>query len=238
MQNSNTNSSSSWPPAYSIRKSSRAKHLQMRVTRHNGLEVIVPSRASRPPIDKMLNDNRGWIEAQLAKLPPPPNRPCQLDLPMLNEVWQISYLSIPEQALSARADPHGWVITFTGDLSNESEIYRQLGQFIRNRAKRSLAELTADIADQMQVTYSGLSIRRQRTRWGSCNQRGVINLNDKLLFLPLNLGRHVIIHELCHRVHMNHSAAFWRLVAKYDPHWKHHNYLLRQADKHIPAWLS
>jgi len=67
--------------------------------------------------------------------------------------------------------------------------------------------------------YSKISIRNQKTRWGSCSRRGNLNFSYKLIFLPEKLANYVIVHELCHLLEMNHSSKFWKLVAQIFPNY-------------------
>ena len=85
------------------------------------------------------------------------------------------------------------------------------------RAAQMLAEKTAHFAKEMGVTYGRITIREQKTRWGSCSAKGNVNFNYQLAFLPDKLLDYVVIHELAHRRHMNHSRAFWAEVEKYCP---------------------
>jgi predicted metal-dependent hydrolase len=86
--------------------------------------------------------------------------------------------------------------------------------------KKSFAGRVAHFANVMGVTYARVTIRNQKTRWGSCSSKGNLNFNYKLFFLDTELMEYVIIHELAHRVHMNHSKEFWNLVGKYCPDYK------------------
>ncbi len=72
-------------------------------------------------------------------------------------------------------------------------------------------------AEIMGVSYGRITIRNQRTRWGSCSSKGNLNFNYKLYYMPKELMDYVIIHELAHRVYMNHSKEFWSLVGNYCP---------------------
>lgn len=77
--------------------------------------------------------------------------------------------------------------------------------------------------------FKRITIRDQKTRWGSCSSSGTLSFNYKLALLPLELVDYVVVHELCHLKQMNHSRAFWDLVAKTLPHYP---MLIRQLRKH------
>jgi predicted metal-dependent hydrolase len=76
------------------------------------------------------------------------------------------------------------------------------------------------------------------SRWGSCSARGDISLNYQLLFLPPPLLRHVLLHELCHTVEMNHSPRFWATVRRFEPDLDSMRVEMRQAWTHVPDWVS
>ena len=80
----------------------------------------------------------------------------------------------------------------------------------------------------MGVTYGRISIRNQKTRWGSCSSLGNLNFNYRLFFMPDELMDYVIVHELCHRIHMNHSKQFWKEVEKYYPEYRKAQNVLRK----------
>jgi hypothetical protein len=72
----------------------------------------------------------------------------------------------------------------------------------------------------MHVTYEHITLKEQKTRWGSCSSLGNLNFNWKLLLMEPRLLDYVVVHELAHRLEMNHSAAFWRIVEAYIPDYR------------------
>jgi predicted metal-dependent hydrolase len=82
----------------------------------------------------------------------------------------------------------------------------------------------------MDISFGSISLREQKSRWGSCSSLGNLNFNWRLAHHPPAVIDYVIIHELAHRLHMDHSSAFWSVVKKYDPeHLKHQGWLKRRG---------
>lgn len=88
------------------------------------------------------------------------------------------------------------------------------------KAKDYFAKWVAYWAPKMGVTNGKITIRTQHTRWGSCSSKGNLNFNRLLMLAPEGVRQYVVIHELCHRFEMNHSAKFYAHVAKYMPNYK------------------
>ena len=91
---------------------------------------------------------------------------------------------------------------------------------LRERAKSVLAQRTAYFARQIGGTYGRITVRDQKTRWGSCSQTGNLNFNFRLILAPLEVLDYVVVHELCHRRQMNHSTQFWQEVAQVLPDYR------------------
>ncbi len=96
----------------------------------------------------------------------------------------------------------------------ESEI-----EALAARAKQVIPERVAHFAPLVGVSYGNITIRNQRTRWGSCSSKGNLNFNCLLMLTPPEILDYVVVHELCHRKEMNHSARFWAQVERIIPDW-------------------
>ena len=88
------------------------------------------------------------------------------------------------------------------------------------KAKAVIPERVAYYAPVVGVTYGNITIRNQRTRWGSCSSKGNLNFNCLLMLAPEDVIDYVVVHELCHRKEMNHSSRFWEEVEQALPNYK------------------
>lgn len=91
---------------------------------------------------------------------------------------------------------------------------------LKNQARRVAREKAQKYARLGGFVFNRISIRNQRTRWGSCSQKGNLNFNYKIALLPEELAEYIVVHELCHLKEFNHSPAFWRLVGELLPDYK------------------
>lgn len=230
-----------WPPEYSVRRSHRAKRIIFRVTQQKGLEVVLPHYANMKAITPAMNEARHWIEKHLPtilqtqQLAANPPKVEQLELTAINETWPIVYLP-DDRALKLKA--LSGTLFFHGHADQIEEHYALLLRWLKRHARARLVPLLHQLSEQHQLPFNQISIRAQKGRWGSCSSRKNINLNCLLLFLPEPLVRHVMLHELTHTIHMNHSNAFWQFLEKLDPLSKKHDAMLNPASNNLPEWIK
>ena len=109
--------------------------------------------------------------------------------------------------------------------------------WLKSAAQERLVPQLLKLAAELKYSVSRVSIRCQRTRWGSCSTRGTVSLNCSLVFLGADVVRYLFLHELAHTKHMNHSANFWRLVEKLEPDYRRLDRELLAGWRTVPAWV-
>lgn len=158
----------------------------------------------------------------------------KIELRAIHETWEIIYEKSNQHRISIKKiAPYQLLIKAPTKKKRAA-----IENWLKKKAKRHLGSWLQAISEDLNIGYKNLSIRGQRTRWGSCSEYGEINLNYKLLFLPANLVEHVLTHELCHTKELNHSKQFWQLVANYDKNYRTHRKLLHNANQYLPGWMA
>lgn len=231
-----------WPPAFTVKKHARARHVKLKTSLTHGLELVVPKRFNIKEIPSILETHRSWIEKQLLKIQvETPSEddivlPQEIHFPAVQQTWRIDYATNKSSSLKILTRPDREIVLL-GKIANKRLCQRALIAWMKHQARTDLIAQLDQISKRINLPYQNAIIRDQSSRWGSCSSEKLISLNYKLLFLPPKLMEHVLIHELCHTVHLNHSGKFWQLVASFDSDWKAHKRELRQADKYIPKWI-
>jgi predicted metal-dependent hydrolase len=224
-------------PPYQVRINPRAKSVRLSITAAKGLVVTLPRYVSPTVIPQILVEKRDWIDKafqNLAEHPPatPKTLPSELKLNAIGEKWQVVYK--PKESRSVSLTVHSSrVLVIEGKVTAHQASRTLLNKWVREKAEQVLPGWLEQISRQTGLSYQSVTIRDQKTRWGSCSSRKNINLNQKLLFLSPHLVEYIFIHELCHTVHMSHSNRFWGLVKTYLPDYEAKRDELRKAEKTI-----
>lgn len=222
---------------YSIRESKRTKKLHLKINRLAQVEVVMPFGTSQTLVEQFVKTNLTWIKSQIDKIlsKNKDNKllsntlPDTICFPCINRTYQVAYQ--PNSGKQRLLDD---VLTVTA--KNESDKREQLRDFIHATAKRELTPLLKTLSSTHNLPFNKIFIRAQKTRWGSCSSKQNINLNRNILFLSAAQAEYLIIHELCHTVHLNHSSNFWNLVGQHYPEFKVIDKSLRNATQNIPLW--
>jgi predicted metal-dependent hydrolase len=214
------------------------------VSAASGLTVVVPPRFDRARIAPLLASRRDWIERAQRRVEAERTHlatsraagpPALIVLNGIDEAWRVSYRST--DAVGVRAHQRAAEeLTVAGAVHDLELVGAALRRFVARRALDGLTVELGALAGARGVSVGPVSVRGQRTRWASCSAHGSISLNRNLAFLPPRLVRHVLLHELCHRREMSHSAAFWRLLDAEEPDRRALDAELRTAWRFIPHW--
>lgn len=231
-------------PEYTIRRSATAKNIRLKVTPQDGLSVVIPHGFDEHKIPAILRRKKDWVTEKLKEaaerrryFEPPSvvHLPKSLPLRAIGKEWQVVYREDNSKTgLWLRAT--GEEITISGPRFNREAVISKLKDWLRVTVREELFPLVRNAATKNGFGLRGILVKSQRTRWASCSAKKNLSLNTKLLFLPPELVRYVIIHELCHTIHMNHSPEFWRLVACHEPAYRTLDHALREAWKQVPTW--
>lgn len=148
----------------------------------------------------------------------------------------INYLgfqfTIVHKAFSTVSEPFVFIendnLIVNYSLCTSDIISKGIEDWFIAEAVRILAERSEILMEQVGVKPTKITFRSQKTRWGSCSSKGSISLNWKLIFAPLEVIDYVIIHEMCHMHHMDHSKKFWEKVSQFDPNYKENKKWLKK----------
>jgi predicted metal-dependent hydrolase len=206
---------------YRVRRSDRARRVRVSVDARGEVEVVLPRRSPERAAAAAIVELRPWIDRRLAEA------------------------SAVREQIAARGD----ALPYLGrelDLRREpgrSRVHRRADELLvpaderadaaierwyRRAAEREIAPRLDAAVAALGTSYTKLTIRNQRTRWGSCSSTGAMSFNWRLLLAPEGVLEYVVWHEACHLRVMDHSTGFWSLVERYCPDYTVHRRWLRR----------
>jgi predicted metal-dependent hydrolase len=201
-----------------FKRSLRARQYRLTLTREGVAVATIPARGSEREALRFVEQHRDWLERARARQR---SRPRTSDDWTLGTqvLWRGEFVEIRKAiegdrpAICLAADIFR-VPRFDGDLRPTLEAH-----FVR-RAKVELPARAWELAAETAVDVKEVTVRNQRSRWGSCSSGGVISLNWRLIQTPLSVRDYIIYHELMHLHEMNHSPRFWARVEEVCPTWR------------------
>jgi len=229
--------------AYQVRESTRAKRLQIKISELGHVNVVIPKHFDRSQILPFLLKYESWIVNNLLKFSKLRQQaggdvkcfPVQANFRAVDALWQIEYQYATRRYYQiVENSPSGnKVLIFANDAM---AIDLVLNQWLTEMGKLYLIAGLRATSERLRLPVNVITVRCQKTRWGSCSSKKNISLNRNLLFLRPPVVEYLFTHELCHTRVMNHSKAYWALVEQYQPAYKQLDAELRQAVFQIPQW--
>jgi predicted metal-dependent hydrolase len=213
---------------YKVKKSNR-KTISIKISPEEGVVLSVPSKCSEATIQYVLNKKAAWI---LSKLKVVQSRSELLKdrlyksgerLKILGEYYNLNVLEGDYSKCSAIFDANGFNVFISVEVKGEHRrvlIKEALTTLYREIAKRILKERTRDFAEVLGVKPEKITIKEQKSVWGSCSSKYNINYNWKIIMAPIAIVDYIVVHELCHLREHNHSKGFWELLESIMPDYK------------------
>jgi hypothetical protein len=225
-----------------VKANPRAKRVLVKLIPGRGLEVVVPKRFDPSLVPSILEEKRTWIERTRDRMLAAgtdlsgalPELPEVIEYRAWERTVRVDYLDRPG-AVRLTENAARWQVS--GPLADREPILEKLRALTVRKAREVLLPWLDRTSRRTGLPYSALRVRRQKTRWGSCSSRGTVSLNAKLLFLPPDLVDHLLLHELCHTRHMNHSPAYWACVAGFEPDYRRLENEVSRGNRYVPAWF-
>ncbi len=206
----------------SIRRSARARRIAIRVDPAiGGAELVLPPRVGEAAGMSFLKERTDWLAARLAALP--------VDIPFADGAM-IPYRGTPHSIVHAPVARRGvWIddnhIFVSGQASH---LPRRLHDWLRRDARSAITPIVAEKTTLLERRAGRISIRSQKSRWGSCAANGNLSFNWRLILAPPEVLEYVVAHEVGHLAEANHSPAFWAVVDTLCPNAQAGRQWLRQ----------
>ena len=203
-----------------IHRTNRRKTASIKVLQ-GVVQVVVPKTLSQQAIDDLIANKSNWIRQKLMQQQSVPvSKPKQFvsgeSFTYLGRNYRLKVL--PGQVAPVKLK-HGYLqVTVTPDQKSDQQLIRQrLRDWYLHRSIDKLEQKTSIYAEQMGVQPTQIKVKEYKSRWGSCNTRGEISYNWKIIMTPHRIVDYVVIHELCHLIHHNHSKQYWNQVRSIVP---------------------
>jgi predicted metal-dependent hydrolase len=220
---------------FAVRVSPRARRLTARVHVGGRVEIVVPVGVNAHTVRDFVQRFTPWIDRKVAAMrcvaASEEPVPRSVEFAATGESIPVEWRRGPKRGLE---HPGSGIVLHAADERGARTLLRG---WLKRAAQERLAPRLLQLAGELNYPVSRVSIRCQRTRWGSCSTRGTVSLNCSLLFLRFEVVRYLFVHELAHTKHMNHSAHFWRLVEKLEPDYRRLDRDLLAGWRTVPGWV-
>ncbi|MGE5681351.1 MAG: M48 family metallopeptidase, partial [Bacillota bacterium] len=200
--------------SYSLRVSKRAKYMRLQVSQEKGLELIIPYGISLKEAERFLNTKKDWISKYVGRFSN--NKYTYMYLGSNLEIDHQYDLYIKKH----RVELEGNKLKILSPSQNKSPVKSIFTTWLKIKANNYIPERVYYLAGKYGFHVNKVTIRDQKTRWGSCSRLGNLSFNFKLMVHSEDVIDYVIIHELCHLKELNHSSRFWYHVERILPNYK------------------
>ncbi|ACA53649.1 M48 family metallopeptidase [Clostridium botulinum] len=211
-----------------ILKTKKRKTISIKIGKEFIIEVTAPLGTNEYTIEQVLKKEEKWIIKKIKKLKEVKNFNGYY---YLGELYYLKIKEVKSLYFKLELDSNKFMVYINSGILKEKReviIKDNLEKFYKEQAVKVLKERTDYYSNILKVAPKNIVIKNQKTLWGSCSSKGNINYNYKIVMAPLKILDYIVVHELCHLVHMNHSKDFWHLVESIIPDFKERRNWLKE----------
>jgi len=199
-----------------IVKNPRARRYLLRLRPDGTARVTIPRGGTQTEARRFVERNVNWLEEQFKR---------QASRPSIQPAnWQIGSEILFRGELVRLESPSAGEVGFCGEIlkvdRSATDLRPMVELHLRRLATQELPARLMELAGTHGLKVQRVSIRNQKSRWGSCSRRGTISLNWRLIQTPETVRDYICLHELAHLRHMNHSTRFWQEVERLCPNYR------------------
>lgn len=218
-----------------VRRSARASQVRVRVAPDGTLRASIPLYAPVFLLKRLIKTSRNELRSMLVQTQP---KEVYSDNMQIGKSHKLRIKPTQDGELKVTKNKQDITVVLPGHKSlDDSDVVRNIRDVVisalRVEAKSYLPRRLSYLSNELGLTYRKVRFSHASGRWGSCSSSGTISLNIALMKLPFELIDYVIVHELSHTQHMNHSSEFWKLVETADPTYKIHRRALKLENPSI-----
>ena len=203
---------------YLLVRNPRSRHVRMSLT-PEGLRVSAPTRLPQAEVDRAVASKERWLLRHSDLLVPA--APAVLEdgmaLPFLDGEVELGVRRGARASVAFRPEEGRIAVAVPAGPDSAEQVRELVERGYRGVARDWFGWACGHFGPQVGAQPSSISVRDPRTRWGSCSARGSVSLSWRLMMAPARVAEYVVVHELAHLVHLDHSQAFWDLVARARP---------------------
>jgi len=222
---------------FTFRRSRRARRLRLQMDNEGHLTLIAPLLMGKRGIDMFISQHIIWIEKQLAKIEKQKRLRPKFQYQSGDRYYyfgeqvtlDVKPVDKKRPAIKVREDK--MIITLHRKISRSDGVIavkKSIEGFYRRKAEEVIHDRLQFFNEHYGFKYNRVTMRNQKTRWGSCSRAGNLNFNWRLIMAPIEVIDYVVVHELCHLKEMNHSSRYWALVVQVIPNYKEVRKWLRE----------
>lgn len=215
---------------YSLHRRTGQKHIHLRITKEGDLRVSVPMHAPLPHIEEVIRKKSKWLKKNFQKVQDAAERYDPLRRIPLHGEWHQVVFTPSNLKGTVRLDEQGRRLFILSRDSDTVHLSSVLKRYCKNQARKLFVEKLTLWSGKLGIPYDSVSVRDQKTRWGSSSGKGHISLNWRIICTPPLVQDYLMVHELMHQRHHNHAAAFWKAVEKAFPRARECDLWLKQHD--------